>query len=83
MEHERIMLTLAAQGRIFLKGAGYEAPPMPAPIMAAAVQTGGGIKAKRDANLRRSRMALAGQGSMMAGGSMAGGSTGGKTLMGA
>ena len=63
-------------------GGSAEAPTMPDPVRAPAVKTGFGIAAKREANRRRARMALAGQSTMMAGGSMAGGTTGGKSLMG-
>ena len=85
MEQERLMLQLAAQGRIFLLGGGgREEPPQPAPLAAPiAVQVDAGSKGRKKSYDRRKRMALAGQQSMMGGGGMAsGGAVSGQSLMG-
>ena len=85
MEHERIMLGLAAQGRILMfggGGGGHQAPPPPPdPVQSPAVQVADSAKGKYRSLLARRRQTRSGQMSMRTGGS-AGGAQGGQTLMG-
>ena len=84
MEHERIMLGLAAQGRIRMWGGGGhggEQPEAPPPVQSPAVQVADSAKGKYRSLLARRRQTRSGQMSMRTGGS-AGGAQGGQTLMG-
>ena len=90
MEQERLMVSRAAEGRIFMGGFFNSkdpvvpvAQPMAVTQAAAATTATGGKQKTKDFD-RRKRMALAGQQSTSAGGSMGstGGASYGQTLMG-